>query len=333
MNDYKPPFSITNKMIEKISEISELVGKITTTANLDKNPVLCRKNRILTIHSSLSIEQNTLTLEQVTAVLNGKQVLAPPKDIEEVKNAYEIYDNMELLNPYKCEDLLKAHGVMMRGLVDQCGEFRTRPVGVADSQTGEIIHFGTLLDYVPELVEKLLEWTEKSDLHILIKSCVFHYEFEVIHPFLDGNGRIGRLWHTLLLSKWNSIFAWLPVESMIYKRQQEYYNVINVCNFEGESTKFIEFMLETIKMTLEETISTCADGTSQEQVGLEQLLDFCKIPRSRAEMQEFCGIEGRKRFIDNYLKPLLNSKQLAMTIPDKPTSRNQKYYTVKEEIL
>lgn len=335
MSDYKPPFSVTSKMIEQISEISELVGKITNTANLDKNPVLRRKNRILTIHSSLSIEQNTLTLEQVTAVLNGKRVLAPPKDIEEVKNAYEIYEHLNLLNPYKCEDLLKAHGVMMRGLVESCGEFRTKPVGVADSKTGQIIHFGTLPDYVPELVEKLLEWTEKSDVHILIKSCVFHYEFEVIHPFLDGNGRIGRLWHTLLLSKWNSIFAWLPVESMIYKRQQEYYNVINKCNYECESTEFIEFMLDTIKLTLEETILTCSSGTSQEQVkeqvNFELLLDFCKIPRSRAEMQEFCGIDGRKKFNDNYLKPLLNSKRLAMTIPDKPKSRNQKYYTVKEE--
>lgn len=257
MNNYTPPFSISNKIIKYVSQISELVGHINVTAGLDKNPVLRRKNRILTIQSSLGIEQNTLNIEQVTAVINGKTVLAPPKDIEEVKNAYEIYENMELLNPYSVDDLLKAHSIMMRGLVEDYGEFRTRPVGVADSKTGEIIHLGTLPQYVPELIEKLFEWTKKSDVHMLIKSCVFHYEFEVIHPFLDGNGRTGRLWHTLLLSKWKSVFAWLPVESMIFKRQSEYYNVINKCNCLADSTEFIEFMLETIRMTLEEAISTC----------------------------------------------------------------------------
>jgi Fic family protein len=277
----------------------------------------------------LCIEQNTLTLEQVTAVLNGKQVLAPPKDIEEVKNAYEIYENMELLNPYSSDDLLKAHGVMMRGLVNSAGEYRNCPVGVVDSKTGQVVHFGTLPDYVPESIENLLKWAEESDIHILIKSCVFHYEFELIHPFSDGNGRIGRLWHTLMLSKWNSIFAWLPVESMIYKRQQEYYDAINYCNFVGESTRFIEFMLDTIKSTLEETILTCADGPSsdqvKEQVDLDKLIDFCEIPRSRVEMQEFCGISSRKKFNSDYLKPLLEAGKIEMTIPDKPKSRNQKY--------
>jgi Fic family protein len=236
---------------------------------------------------------------------------------------------MELLNPYSSDDLLKAHGVMMRGLVNSAGEYRNCPVGVVDSKTGQVVHFGTLPDYVPESIENLLKWAKESDIHILIKSCVFHYEFELIHPFSDGNGRIGRLWHTLMLSKWNSIFAWLPVESMIYKRQQEYYDVINYCNFVGESTRFIEFMLDTIKSTLEETILTCADGPSsdqvKEQVDLDKLIDFCDIPRSRVEMQEFCGISSRKKFNSYYLKPLLEAGKLEMTIPDKPKSRNQKY--------
>ena len=329
MSEYKPPFSVSNKIIEYVSQISELVGHINSTAGIDKNPVLRRKNRILTIQSSLGIEQNTLTLEQVTSVLNGKTVLAPPKDIEEVKNAYEIYENMDLLNPYSVEDLLKAHSVMMRGLVENYGEFRTKPVGVADSKTGEIIHLGTLPQYLPELVEKLLKWVEKSDFHMLIKSCVFHYEFEVIHPFADGNGRTVRLWHTLLLSKWKSVFSWLPVESMIFKRPEEYYNVINKCNYLADSTAFIEFMLETVKMTLEETISTCASGTSkeqvEEQVNFSALLEFCKTPKTRAEMQEFCKIQGRKKFNESYLKPLLAQEKLKMTIPDKPKSKNQKY--------
>lgn len=329
MSGYNPPFEISNIMIALISEISELIGQIKSTAALDKNPTLRRRNRIMTIHSSLCIEQNTLTIEQVTAVLGGKQVLAPLKDIEEVKNAYEIYENLDLLDPYSCYDLLKAHSVMMRGLVQECGEFRSKTVGVADSNTGKIIHFGTLPAYVPELTEKLLDWVRDSDVHPLIKGCVFHYEFEVIHPFLDGNGRIGRLWHTLLLSKWNRMFAWLPVESMIYKRQQEYYDAINACNNIGDSTLFVEFMLETIKLALDEALTTCSVEQVEEQVSVQDLLEYCETPCSRAEMQEFCRVSGRKKFNADYLKPLLESGQIAMTVPDKPNSRNQKYYTVK----
>lgn len=248
-----PPFEITNTAIYLIAEIAELVGKLTSTSQLSTNPTLRRSNRIRTIHGSLAIEQNTLSLEQVTAVLNGKLVIAPPKDIAEVKNAYEIYEHMDKLGPYSVEDLLTAHGIMTRGLVEESGVFRSRPVGVVDQQ-GRILHFGTLPDYVPGLVAELLDWTKHSDVHMLIRSCVFHYELELIHPFADGNGRIGRLWHTLLLSKWNPIFAWLPVESMIYAHQQEYYDAINASNNAGESTVFIEFMLTTIKASLIDAI-------------------------------------------------------------------------------
>lgn len=249
-------FTITNKILCLTAEIAELVGSIKVTANLDKNPMLRRKNRIQTIHGSLAIEQNTLTIDQVTAVINGKAVIAPPKDIEEVKNAYEIYELLDTLNPYSIDDLLKAHGVMMRGLVNGAGDFRDRPVGVVDSRSGEVIHLGTLPAYVPETVDKLMKWLEQSELHPLIKSSIFHYEFELIHPFLDGNGRCGRLWHTLILSKWNSIFAWLPVESMIYRFQEKYYNVINQCNEKCDSTEFVEFMLEIIKSVLAESVES-----------------------------------------------------------------------------
>ena len=161
---------------------------------------------------------------------------------------------MDKLNPYSIDDILKAHSVMERGLLNEAGEFRSRPVGVADSE-GNILHFGTLPQYVPNLIQELLEWTEKSEIHLLIKSCVFHYEFELIHPFADGNGRMGRLWHTLLLSKWNPIFAWLPIESIIHDNQSEYYNAINVSNNNGNSTVFIEFMLSVIKQALQESIN------------------------------------------------------------------------------
>ena len=254
MTNKQPPFEINERIMADVIEIAELVGRVSVTDKISMNPTLRRTNRIQTIYSSLAIEQNTLDIEQVTAVLSGKRVIAPPKDIAEVQNAYEIYDNMDKLNPYSIDDLLKAHSVMERGLLNEAGEFRSRPVGVADSE-GNILHFGTLPQYVPKLVQELLEWTEKSEIHLLIKSCVFHYEFELIHPFADGNGRMGRLWHTLLLSKWNPIFAWLPIEFIIHDNQSEYYNAINVSNNNGNSTVFIEFMLSVIKQALQESIN------------------------------------------------------------------------------
>ena len=212
MRNKRPPFEITNRMIDYVAEIAELLGKLNMADALSSNPTLRRSNRIRTIHGSLAIEQNTLSLEQVTAVLNGKHVLAPPKDIAEVKNAFEIYERLDELDPYSVEDLLTAHGIMTRGLVEESGMFRTRPVGVVDSE-GHVLHFGTLPQYVPDLVMDLLDWAKTSEIHMLIRSCVFHYELELIHPFADGNGRVGRLWHTLLLSKWNRPFSgsrWNP---------------------------------------------------------------------------------------------------------------------------
>ena len=261
MTNKQPPFEINERIMADVIEIAELVGRVSVTDKISMNPTLRRTNRIQTIYSSLAIEQNTLDIEQVTAVLSGKRVIAPPKDIAEVQNAYEIYDNMDKLNPYSIDDLLKAHSVMERGLLNEAGEFRSRPVGVADSE-GNILHFGTLPQYVPKLVQELLEWTEKSEIHLLIKSCVFHYEFELIHPFADGNGRMGRLWHTLLLSKWNPIFAWLPIESIIHDNQSEYYNAINVSNNNGNSTVFIEFMLSVIKQALQESVNDKPQNTS-----------------------------------------------------------------------
>lgn len=266
MKNKNPPFEITNAILGEIAEIAELVGHLNAAVGLSASPMLRRANRIKTVYSSLAIEQNTLSLEQVTAVIEGKRVIAPPKDIAEVKNAYEIYDMADSLNPFSVEDLLAAHGVMTRGLVEESGCFRSRPVGVVDKQ-GNILHFGTLPEYVPHLVEKLLEWTRDSDFHILIRSCVFHYELELIHPFADGNGRIGRLWHTLLLMQWKPMFGWLPVESIIHDRQDEYYRAINRSNSEGESTAFIEFMLSAIKEALTEAVDAAhtADMTLEER--------------------------------------------------------------------
>lgn len=276
MRNRKPPFEITTAILDDIAEIAELVGHVNASQDLSANPTLRRTNRIRTIYSSLAIEQNTLSLDQVTAVLNGKRVIAPPKDIAEVKNAYEIYEMMESLNPYSVDDLLSAHGVMTRGLVDESGCFRSGPVGVVDKQ-GNILHFGTLPDYVPGLVMELLNWVRESDFHMLIKSCVFHYELELIHPFADGNGRIGRLWHTLLLAQWKPMFAWLPVESIIHDRQDEYYQAINCSNNEAESTIFIEFMLSAMKEALMEAVQVRnTENMSREDQRWYQIKRFLK---------------------------------------------------------
>jgi len=297
MKNKKPPFEITNTIIDSVAEIAELVGRLTSTNQLSSNPTLRRSNRIRTIHGSLAIEQNTLSLEQVTAVLNGKHVLAPPKDIAEVKNAYEIYERLDELDPYSVDDLLTAHGIMTRELVDESGMFRTRPVGVVD-QEGRVLHFGTLPQYVPDLVMELLDWVKNSDVHMLIRSCVFHYEFELIHPFADGNGRVGRLWHTLLLSKWNPAFAWLPVESIIHDRQEEYYAAINASNDAGESKVFIEFMLSAIKASLIDAINASdevSDGaTDKATMRWKQIEKFLETHPyiMNADVRALCGVSA-----------------------------------------
>ena len=297
MGNKKPPFEITNRMISYVAETAELLGKLSVTDTLSSNPTLRRGNRIRTIHGSLAIEQNTLSLEQVTAVLNGKHVLAPPKDIAEVKNAYEIYERLDELDPYSVDDLLTAHGIMTRGLVEESGMFRTRPVGVVDSE-GHVLHFGTLPQYVPSLVMELLDWAKTSEVHMLIRSCVFHYELELIHPFADGNGRVGRLWHTLLLSKWNPAFAWLPVESIIHDLQQEYYDAINASNDAGESTVFIEFMLSAIKASLMDAISAsdkmCDGKMDKATLRWKKIEEYLKTHDyiMNADVRELCGVSA-----------------------------------------
>ena len=292
-----PPFELTNQIVSLVAEIAELVGQVSSADRLSTDPSLRRSNRIKTVYGSLAIEQNTLTLDQVTAVLNGKRVLAPSKDITEVRNAFEIYERLETLNPYSIDDLLTAHGVMMRGLEQEAGEFRSRPVGVVN-QAGEIVHFGTLPQYVPDAVTNLLEWVKSSELPMLIRSCVFHYEFELIHPFADGNGRTGRLWHTLLLSKWNPIFAWLPVESIVHDHQQEYYEAINSSNAAVSSTAFIEFMLSTIKASLIEAVSlsdemsdVSKDKAVERWRQIEQFLESHNVIQN-AHVRQFCGVSA-----------------------------------------
>lgn len=251
---YEPPFTMTGEITNLIVEIGELVGSISTYEQMNPNPILRRASRIRTIHSSLAIEQNTLTLEQVTDVINGKRILGPPQDIHEVKNAYEAYERVSVLDPYSVKNLLLAHKMMMDGLVKEAGTFRSGNVGVYAGT--ELIHAGTPAKYVPDLIQQLFTWLKESKLHPLVKSCIFHYEFEYIHPFQDGNGRTGRLWQSLILQKWKDIFAWLPVETLVYENQQAYYDVLGRADNQGESTEFVEFMLGMIRDALQEISKT-----------------------------------------------------------------------------
>ena len=241
---YKPPFTVSAKAINLIAKISSQLERYVIRMEQEDTLRLRRVNRIKTIHSSLAIEGNTLSEGEVQAVLEGKKVVAPLKEIQEVKNAIKTYELYPKLNPFSIPDLLLAHGTMMAGLVDETGMFRKGGVGVFDGD--KPIHIAPPADRVRDLMSVFFGWLENADDHLLIRSCVFHYEFEFIHPFADGNGRIGRLWQSLILGRLNPIFEHLPVENMVYSNQQAYYHAINRSSDLGDSGPFIDFMLEEI---------------------------------------------------------------------------------------
>lgn len=245
---YAPPYSITDKSLAAVAGISRLLGEFSAKERLSQNPRLRRINRIKSIHSSLAIENNTLSLDEITAVLDGKRVLAPPKDIHEAKNAYDAYEHLSELDPYSVEDLLRAHGFMMGGLIHDAGRFRSGNVGVFAGDV--LIHAGTPARYVPSVMADLFGWLRETEAHPLISSSVFHFEFEYIHPFSDGNGRTGRLWQSLILQRWDPLFAWTPIETLIAEHQQEYYAALASSQRAADATDFVEFMLATIEETL-----------------------------------------------------------------------------------
>ncbi|MBQ4419938.1 MAG: Fic family protein [Bacteroidales bacterium] len=247
---YIPPFTITDEIMSLVAEIAEHVGQLTTSGGYVPAPHLRKQNRIKTIHSSLAIENNSLSIQQVTDILEGKRVLGAPNEIQEVRNAIDAYELMLKLNPYKEDDLLKAHRLMMKDLVKENGQYRQGGVGVFDGQ--QCIHIAPPAERVPLLMTDLMEWIKNTKTHPLISSCVFHYEFEFIHPFTDGNGRIGRMWQTLLLMQWKPIFAWIPVETIVKEHQKDYYTAIAQSDSEGDSTTFISFMLKCLQKAIEE---------------------------------------------------------------------------------
>ena len=265
---YEPPFSRTPRIDNLAMQIAEMVGSLAVARKLSQSPTLHRELRIKTIRSSLVIEGNALSEEAVTDILDGKRVLGNANDILEVKNAARAYAMLDELDPTSVSDLLRMHRAMMAGLTPEAGRFRSKNVGVFDGD--RLIHAGTPATYVPEVVADLFDWVGRTELHPLISSCVFHYEFEFIHPFSDGNGRTGRLWHTLLLATWRPVLAWLPIESVILDRQCDYYAAIAESNSKASSETFVEFMLEVIR----DTLMPYAQCGNESEVRRERALAF-----------------------------------------------------------
>lgn len=325
---YIPPYEITDEMLELVSEIMENLGKLSGVNELEKLPRLRRVSRIKSIHSSLAIENNTLSIEQVTDVINGKRVLAPQKDIEEVHNAFNAYEKLSEINPYSIDDLLKIHGIMMNGLVKEAGRLRSVQVGVYN-QDGKVVHLAPPADFVPQQLGQLFNWVKDSNSNMLIKSSIFHYEFEFIHPFNDGNGRTGRLWQTALLASWKPIFAWIPIESIIKDNQEDYYNAITLSTSQGKSNIFIEFMLDVINKAIKDIITDTRNHYNHINNQITELMKVIEsYPQSATELMEKLNLKSRLGFRKNYLQPALDAGLIGMTEPDKPTSKNQKYFKI-----
>lgn len=327
MNGYEPPFNITNEILTYVSSISEKMGKISATSNLESKPHLRRNNRIKSIHSSLKIEANSLSLGQVRDVINGKQVLGAQKEIQEVKNAYAAYEKMNDINPYSIKQLKEIHGIMTKYVVEESGDFRKGEEGVFNGD--ECIFMCPPARFVPGQMEELFAWMKRArvSVHPLILSSVFHYEFVFIHPFSDGNGRMARLWHTAILSQWKPIFEFIPIESQIEKFQDDYYDAIARCHVEGESTTFIEFMLMQIDKILDEVSGQMSESSEQMTEYTKRMLDVMEydVPYTATAIMGMLGLRSKETFRKNYMNPALELNLVRMTIPDKPNSKNQRY--------
>ena len=315
---YQPPCSVTPQIIDLIAQISEKLGRLSVQPAYDLR--LRRVNRIRTIQGSLAIEGNTLNEQQITAILDGKPVIAPPREIREVKNAILAYEQMNQWQPHSEPDLLQADEILMSGLIDEYGVYRQGGVGVMKGK--EVVHMTPPAGRVPLLIADLLQWVKGAEHHPLIMSSVFHYEFEFIHPFADGNGRMGRLWQSLILQQWNPLFADMPIESLVYQHQQDYYHALQQSTEHSNSAYFIQFMLARILDTVSQTTP---QDSPQVTPQVKLLLDGMKGEMSREELQSMLGLQDRKSFRERYLKPALEAGMIEMTHPDKPNSKLQKY--------
>ena len=323
---YNPPYEITDEMLELVSQIMENLGNLNNINELERLPRLRRVNRIKTIQSSLAIENNTLSIGQVADVIDGKRIVGPKEDIIAVQNANFAYKVIKDINPFEIKDLLRIHRVMMRGLVEEAGQIRTGQVGVFNEQR-RVVHLAPPAEFVQKELENLFNWLKTSPANMLIKSSVFHYEFEFIHPFRDGNGRMGRLWQTALLASWKPIFAWIPIESIIKDNQEEYYNAITLSTSQAKSNVFILFMLNVINKAVRDILNDTKNHYNHITNQITALLGVIEsYPQSAKELMQKLNLKSLGGFRQNYLQPALTAGLIGMTNPDKPTSKNQKYF-------
>ena len=327
LGNYVPPYTISNKMLELVSNISEKVGKISSHRELESKPHLRKNNRIRSIHSSLKIEANSLSLSEVREVINGHLVLGDQKEIQEVKNAYAAYERIAYINPSSISDLKKIHRIMTYRTVNESGEFRKGEEGVFSGD--KCIFVAPPPDMINGLMEDLLSWIKKNEgiVHPLIMAAVFHYEFVFIHPFADGNGRMARLWHTVILYRWRSVFEFIPLESQIERFQDAYYDAIAKCHVNGNSDVFIEFMLEMINQILDEVITQINQANAETSEYVKRLLDCMEydVPYTSNAIMEHLGLKSKETLRKNYLNPAIELGLIRMTLPDKPNSKNQRY--------
>jgi len=333
----KPPYIITEKAADFLAKIVEIVTHLEFGTNFKRDFKLHRENRVRTIHSSLAIEGNTLSLSDVSAVIQGKWVAGKQTEIKEVRNAYEAYDRIMTFDPYNIADFLNAHRLMTDGLVSEAGMFRSGDVGVFNGDVA--VHIGARPQFVPGLMEELFVWASESDLHPVLKSAILHYEIETIHPFSDGNGRMGRLWQTLVLARWKTIFAWIPMESVIYANRPEYYNALYQGQHTGDCGTFIEFSLFALLSALQKMVSDLLSAEPSEHQDKHQdkhqdeLTDTQRMvlktlqnkALSRKEIFAAIGMNGDSRCFRRHIEPLLKAGLIERTVPDKPSSRLQRY--------
>lgn len=326
MDKYAPPYEVTEEMLFLVSEITECLGNLLPLGELERLPRLRRVNRVLSVQSSLAIERNSLSIEQASLVFEGRRVLAPLEDVLAIQNAFAAYRMLPELDPFSLDDLKKAHGTMMKGLVREAGRFRTGPVGVFDGE-GMAVHVAPPHERVKALAEELFRRLRGSALHMLVRSSVLHYELEFIHPFQDGNGRMGRLWQTALLASWKPIFLWVPVESIVHDRQEEYYEAIARSTREGKSNPFILFMLSSIKEAVLGLQKEARKHLSHLSKQVQALLSVMEaFPMSASELMDKLGLKSRATFLKNYLRPALEAGLISMTDPGSPRSPRQRYF-------
>ena len=322
-----PPFTISPRMLDLVFRIGEKVSSIEGYEALDPSPHLRKQNRIRSVHSSCAIEANSLTLGQVSDIIDGHRVIGPEKDVKEVKNALNAYSMLGSFDAYDMGDLLRIHSIMTDGVADEAGMFRTRGEGVFSGNT--CIFVAPPPEQVPGNMENLFGWLKETRGQIspLISSCIFHYEFVFIHPFTDGNGRMARLWQTAILGDWRTIFHWIPIENRIEMAQKEYYDVIDRCNKAGNSDAFIEFMLQAILNALEDTEGMLKEDSEEIPPSVRKLAETMEDDKwyTSKELMDLVNISSRSTFQMNYLRPALTRRTVEMEYPDSPRTRSQRY--------